>query len=98
MHSALITGLIATLTLFSAPVLARGPWAGGIDMAEACRMQRGAGAEARNDKPDSLPGSAFNWYCTGDIDTNRYCRERYGNNAQSDAQGQKKYDWGCYFP
>ena len=38
--------IITSVALLVAPVFARGPWAGGIDMNEACRMQLGENGEA----------------------------------------------------
>jgi len=91
--------IITSVALLVAPVFARGPWAGGIDMNEACRMQLGENGEAY-----SVGDSGSDWRCrvkvptAANVDTNSYCNKKYGNNAYSDPQGGKKYDWGCYFP
>lgn len=99
MHSSTITGVLATVALFAAPALARGPWAGPINMQEACEWQINGASKAS--RPGN--GNAWDWYCAWNglkypIDTNRYCRDKYGNNASSDPQGGGAWDWGCYYP
>jgi hypothetical protein len=98
MHSTILGGVVASLVLFAAPVVARGVYAGGIDMEEACHMQHGDATSARNSGP-----SANDWYCydgvhSYSIDTEQYCNVKYGGGAQSDPQGGGLYDWGCYYP
>ena len=97
---------VAALTLFTAsPVSAgvaapaRGPWAGSVDMEQACKQQYG------NDWTAVSGSNAYDWKCsrpstgqTATIDVNGYCSHNYHNNAYADPQGGGKYDWGCYFP
>ncbi|OAL06453.1 hypothetical protein IQ06DRAFT_299207 [Phaeosphaeriaceae sp. SRC1lsM3a] len=96
MHSTILGGIVASLALFAAPVVARGRYAGGIDMNEACRHQYGEGTWAFSDG-----NSAYDWHCTSGphsewVDTNGYCGWKYGCGAQSDAQGGGLNDWACY--
>jgi hypothetical protein len=98
MHSTILGGVFASLVLFTAPVVARGPWAGRIDMNEACHMQHGDATRAESKGP-----SAYDWYCTDgvhsySINTEQYCGDKYGGGAQSDPQGGGLNDWGCYYP
>jgi hypothetical protein len=94
-----ILGVVASLAMLATPAAARGPYAGGLDLAEACRWQYGNQFEAYNNSE-----SAWDWKCKGNggtglsIDTNAYCARKYGRNAVSDPQGQGKYDWACYYP
>jgi hypothetical protein len=96
-HSGIL-GVVASLAMLAAPAAARGKFAGGIDMSEACHMQYGNNANAYNDG-----NSAWGWYCDINgkhygVDTNTYCAQKYGNAASSDPQGGGKYDWACYYP
>jgi len=98
MHSTTLGAIITSFALLATPVFARGPWAGGLDIIEACHMQYGPTATVA-----VVENTAWGWRCVVagqyyDVDTNRYCGDKYGHSAQSDPQGGGPYDWGCYYP
>ncbi|KAK2595296.1 hypothetical protein QQS21_007011 [Conoideocrella luteorostrata] len=87
-----LSAIVLTATLAAA----RGPYAGGINMDNACVAQHGTSSG-----PARCSVGVFDWSCGPShlgINVDRACKDTYGPIAYSVAQGGGCNDWDCYLP
>ena len=75
---------------------------GGLDMVRACKAQFSVGAVVT---ARTIGNGPYDWRCSWmgmtlsywGVDTNRACRQQYGNTAYSFLAANNVYGWRCYY-